>query len=431
MLWSLHNRASEAARPDARLIDPESLRIHAALRYDFVGHFGTPRGSLAVRAARIDAVLRRWLERHPDGQVVSLGEGLETQSRRVDNQRLHWLSVDLPDAIRLRERFLAPTSRFGHLGASALDPTWMDAVDPAADVFIVAQGLLMYLPPQRVRALFRDIADRFPGAEMVFDAIPPWFSSLTLRGLRQTPRYRLPPMPWGISRDQIAPTLRQWHSGIGDVALLDYAPPRGMPRLLGEFVGHTPFLRQEVPSLAHLTITRPPRLSRRSPMPPCAETAPPETLQGVMTAAVRTAGQGHDLAMTAAQVIARRVALGVAASVNPLRADHQEFARMVPEKLAACSAAGTALLQWSGRTQLQAARSAREDLAAQAQAARAIARSATPAALAAAQASYASACCGRMVARGVAIGMAMLGAQDAVMAPFRSTVAVNLQRLAG
>jgi O-methyltransferase involved in polyketide biosynthesis len=32
---------------------------------------------------------------------VSLGEGLETQGRRVDNGRLRWLSVDLPDAIRL------------------------------------------------------------------------------------------------------------------------------------------------------------------------------------------------------------------------------------------------------------------------------------------------------------------------------------------
>jgi O-methyltransferase involved in polyketide biosynthesis len=35
---------------------------------------------------------------------------------------MRWLSVDLPGAIRLRERFLPPTNRFRHIAASALDP---------------------------------------------------------------------------------------------------------------------------------------------------------------------------------------------------------------------------------------------------------------------------------------------------------------------
>jgi O-methyltransferase involved in polyketide biosynthesis len=187
MLWALHNRACEARRSDGVLVDPDSMRIQEAIDYDFARHFGDPVGSLAARAAEIDRALRRWLERHPDGFVVSLGEGLETQVRRVDNGRMRWLSVDLPEAIRLRERFLAPTDRFRHIAVSALDPAWMDAVDPSSGVFIVAQGLLMYLEPEAVRQLFSGIADRFPGAEMVFDVVPRWFSSLTLPGLNQTP----------------------------------------------------------------------------------------------------------------------------------------------------------------------------------------------------------------------------------------------------
>src|SRR5689334_19507052 len=164
MLWSLHNRASEAKRPDGILVDPESIRIQSAINYDFAGHFGDPVGSLAARAAEIDRVLRLWLKDHPDGSIVALGEGLETQSRRVDNGRLRWLSVDVPDAIQLRERFLAPTNRFFHIAASALDPVWMDAVDPQDDIFIVAQGLLMYLEAETVRRLFIAIADRFQNA---------------------------------------------------------------------------------------------------------------------------------------------------------------------------------------------------------------------------------------------------------------------------
>jgi hypothetical protein len=85
MLLALHNRAVEAKRRDGVLIDPDSVRIYEAIDCDFRHRFGNSEGSLAVRVAEIDRVLRQWLECHPDGLVVSLGEGLEMQVRRVDN----------------------------------------------------------------------------------------------------------------------------------------------------------------------------------------------------------------------------------------------------------------------------------------------------------------------------------------------------------
>ena len=87
MLWTLYDRACEARRPDGILVDPDSVRICAAIDYDFTRHFGDPVGSFAARAAEIDQLLRRWLKRHPNGLIVSLGEGLETQGLRVDNGR--------------------------------------------------------------------------------------------------------------------------------------------------------------------------------------------------------------------------------------------------------------------------------------------------------------------------------------------------------
>jgi O-methyltransferase involved in polyketide biosynthesis len=253
MLWSLHNRASEAKRPDGILNDPESIHIQSAIDYDFAHHFGDPLGSLAGRAVEIDRALRSWLDRHPEGIVVSLGEGLETQCRRVDNGRMRWLSVDLPDAIRLRERFFAPTQRFRHIAASALDPVWMDAVAASSDVFIVAQGLLMYLAPARVRQLFISIANRFPGSALIFDTIPRWFSDLTLVGWNQTAGYRLPSMPWGINRDEVEPTLRRWHPRVATVAFLPYLSPRGLPRLFAAMTNQIPVARHGVPSLVYVT----------------------------------------------------------------------------------------------------------------------------------------------------------------------------------
>lgn len=249
MLWSLHNRACEARRHDGILDDPRTISIHNAIDYDFHHNFGTPSGSLAARAAQIDQTLRQWLQKHPDGLIVSLGEGLETQASRVDNGRMRWLSVDLPHAISLREQFIAPTSRFAHLAASAVLPGWLDHVESGSGLCVIAQGLLMYFRPSLVEQLFRSISARFPGATMVFDTVPAWFSRLTLKGLKQTPHYLLPPMPWGIDQDQIAKTLKTWHPGVAGIEFLSYRAPRGLHRYMADLIETMPLLRHQVPCL--------------------------------------------------------------------------------------------------------------------------------------------------------------------------------------
>ena len=55
----------------------------------------------------------------------------------------------------------------------------MGKIEPSTELFIVAQGLFMYLEPEAVRHLLVEITKRFPGAEMAFDVIPRWLSRLT------------------------------------------------------------------------------------------------------------------------------------------------------------------------------------------------------------------------------------------------------------
>jgi len=458
MLWSLHNRAHEAKRGDGVLDDPASVRIHGAIDYDFDGRFGEPEGLLAVRAAGIDRAIQEWLRQHPDGCVVSLGEGLETQVRRVDNGRMHWLSVDLRDAIQLRERFLPSTGRFRHLSVSALDPAWMDAVDPSAGVFVVAQGLLMYLEPREVRALFTGVADRFPGAEMVFDVVPRWFSALTARGLMKTRNYRLPRMPWGINRDEVEPTLRGWHPNIAEVTFLDYVAPRGLPRAMASLIHEIPFVRHEVPSLIHVAIgnavpklmtspragefeitsvaTEVPSL-RPEPatslkglqMPindPVSETY---SIAGFFAAVTRNADRGGAVATATRKVIGKRVALGMAAALNPLGADHDEFAQIIPEKVEAFTSASAIMLEHSSHAGRKIARLASDEMTTASRAVAAMISCSSPAALAEAQANMALAWFERADSSFLGLGMLALDAHDAALAPIRQTVVANAERL--
>jgi O-methyltransferase involved in polyketide biosynthesis len=429
MLWSLHNRASEAKREDGMLCDPESIAIHDAIDYGFERHFGEPGGSLAVRAAAIDRALGVWLEAHPDGLVVSLGEGLDSQRCRVDNGRMRWLSVDLPDAIRLRERFLPPTDRFRHIGLSVLDAAWMEGIDATAGLFIIAQGLLMYLDGASVRQLLSQIAERFPGVEIVFDVVPHWFSRLTVMGLWQTPHYRLPPMPWGIGRDDVAATLRSWHWRFEDCVFLEYGPPRGLPLLLTKMMQNVPSARHELPCLVHVTTTTTDRNKNMSMID--SEPGDPGGLGEILAAANLNARRSSDLALAAGHIVAKRVALGVAGALNPLAADHAEFARMVPEKVEAFSAASLIMLQQSDKVRRTLTRLAADEMHARASAARVVlADGVTPAALATVQHRFMVAWFARASASFLAMGMLGLQAHDAAMAPIREQVAVNAGRLA-
>jgi O-methyltransferase involved in polyketide biosynthesis len=252
LLWTLHSRAKEAARPGGRLRDPEAQRIYAAIDYDFDGRFGAPHPLFSLRAALIDEALVRWLCRHPDGLVVSLGEGLETQAYRVDNGRMRWLSVDLPEVVRLRELFIQPAGRFAHLACSATDHAWMDQVDAQLPLYIVAQGLFMYLDPDDVRRLLLAIAQRFPGASLVFDVVGRDLSEATLRGHQQSETYRLPAMPWGLNRNEVVATLRKWKVPTREIRFLPYRADRRRAPLIESVLDRLLPSRQAHASLVSL-----------------------------------------------------------------------------------------------------------------------------------------------------------------------------------
>jgi O-methyltransferase involved in polyketide biosynthesis len=254
MLWPLHHRASVARNPNGLFKDPEAIRIVDSLDYNFERNFGTNDFWLIQRARAIDELLRKWLIQYPEGQVVALGEGLETQFQRVDNGKVNWLSVDLPEAMNVRRRLIPDAARHRNLACSALDFKWMDAVPVGKDIFVTAAGLLMYLKPEEVRHLVIGIAERFPNAQMAFDTAPRWYSEKTLRGMKTTAHYTVPPMPWGLNRDEI-PTLKSWHRNIAEVKRLSVpgSVRKGLKtQFLALLVKYSSSYRNRMPAFVHL-----------------------------------------------------------------------------------------------------------------------------------------------------------------------------------
>lgn len=134
-----------------------------------------------MRVRAFDAEVRRFLAARPGGTVVALGEGLETQFRRVDDGRVRWVSIDLPETMALRRRVLPDGPRQRSLEFSATDPAWPKHVGTAEPVLITAQGLLMYFPLDEVASLVERCARHFPGQTLVFDAVSAWMRAARTR----------------------------------------------------------------------------------------------------------------------------------------------------------------------------------------------------------------------------------------------------------
>jgi len=224
-LLTLHQRATEAARPDGIIDDPLAIALRDAIGYDYE-HFGRTHQATALRALVFDEATRDYLSVHPRATVVALAEGLQTSFWRVDNGQLDWLSVDLEPIIALRRQLLPDGERLRHCAQSALEHSWMDLVDDTNGVLVTAEGLFQYLDQDTVFELITACARRFSGGRLVFDGIPRFMSSYSQRhGFRLSKNYTSPPMPFWFTADRYHELFAI--PGIRAVRELRYPPGRG------------------------------------------------------------------------------------------------------------------------------------------------------------------------------------------------------------
>jgi O-methyltransferase involved in polyketide biosynthesis len=243
-LWNLYQRASGARA--GHLDDPRAVEVLARLHYPF-DRFDVPYRGLATRlhAQRVhtvDAALRQVLAGAPDATVVALGEGFETQFWRVDNGRLRWLTLDLPEVAAVRREVLPDGPRNRTLAGSAADEEWTTQVNRERPVIITAQGLLPYFERDEVHRMLTAWARLLPGAWLLFDAVTADLQ--TIRRRNPLPDgYRPPDWTWTVDTDE----LRQLHELPGLTALHE-VPQEGGDRLLGA-LRRVPGLKNQLPAL--------------------------------------------------------------------------------------------------------------------------------------------------------------------------------------
>lgn len=175
LLIPLYGRAELTRQGSPLISDPKAVEMVEAIDYDFARWDGTPSLFGSVVRTRIhDHWVSTWMAAHPDGTVVEVGAGLNTRFERLDDGRVHWIDLDLPDAMDLRRRFFAESDRRTLLAASIVDDGWVAAVAASPGPWcFVAEAVLIYLPEEQVRTAFA-LMGRFADARVSFDTWGSW-----------------------------------------------------------------------------------------------------------------------------------------------------------------------------------------------------------------------------------------------------------------
>ena len=158
--------------------DPEAKRICDSLDYDFEGKRKKMEsaaglfGALEVAQRQYDlrCEVEAYLKERPKAAVVNLGCGLDDTFSKVAGGSCRGYNIDLPDVIKVRNELLPAADREENLACDLNDYSWMDRIDASGGAVFFAAGVFYYFKTVDVKRLFTTMAERFPGAVLVFDS---------------------------------------------------------------------------------------------------------------------------------------------------------------------------------------------------------------------------------------------------------------------
>ena len=174
-LITLAIRASETSRPNARIRDPKAKEIIDALGVDvskfdpFLSHEGVVARTIIFREE-----LKRLLKLYPDAVCINLGCGFDDKFSQVDNGKLTWFDVDLPDQIAVRRKVFQDRDRCTMMDGDALDGAWTKNI-PKSDMYlIVMEGVLEYFSKEQVKTCLNMLCDCFPHGYLLAEQHSPF-----------------------------------------------------------------------------------------------------------------------------------------------------------------------------------------------------------------------------------------------------------------
>ena len=176
LLLPLWGRAYETQKNKPRLIDKNAVEIIKNIDYDFSDIERTQAMSQhgwVARSLHTDRMALEFMKTHPEATIVNIGCGLDTTFSRIDNGKIMFYELDLPDVIALRRNFYEDSGRHKSIASSFLDTEWFEEIEVRDGLLFLAGGVLYYFEEEQIKTFFIKAADYFKECDFFFDSLSP------------------------------------------------------------------------------------------------------------------------------------------------------------------------------------------------------------------------------------------------------------------
>jgi methyltransferase (TIGR00027 family) len=203
-------RALEGERPEplfrdplaAKLVGDHGKNILATVPRHFAGAW-----SVVIRTVIIDDYIRQAIAAGVD-TILNLGAGLDTRPYRIDlPSSLHWIEVDFPHMIELKEARLAgerPSCRLDRIKLDLTDRSarrrlLADVSARATKILVLTEGVVPYLTTKDVAELADDLKQMVQIGFWITDYFSPeairYSQKMRARFMRNAP-FQFEPKDW-------------------------------------------------------------------------------------------------------------------------------------------------------------------------------------------------------------------------------------------
>jgi O-methyltransferase involved in polyketide biosynthesis len=98
---------------------------------------------------------------------------MDTTFSRVDNGKITFYELDLPDVIELRNHFYEDSERHISIASSFLDTEWFKEIKVVDGLLCIAGGVFYYFDEEQIKHFFIAAADHFGNCDFYFDSLSP------------------------------------------------------------------------------------------------------------------------------------------------------------------------------------------------------------------------------------------------------------------
>ena len=167
----------ESGKENAKIHDDMAVEMVSRLDYDFSKADQDKAMSYGVIARTIvlDEMVEKYLSGHPNTIVVNIASGLDTRCYRMQGKYVRWYNVDLPETMKIREKFITENGSISQIAKSAMDASYIDDIEYGGEnVLVIIEGLSMYLSEADVLQMMSIIEKTFRKVTVMIETMSPF-----------------------------------------------------------------------------------------------------------------------------------------------------------------------------------------------------------------------------------------------------------------